>query len=149
MVTPATLDIADPLLGNLITQLNELLNQKKELQFSVNASNPQLILVNSKIENARNALIDNIESLIRNNTISMNEVDRQLEDAGKSLEKLPVTERKLINIQRRYNVNDQIYTYLLQKRAEAAIARASNVSDNKILDAARPESAAMTAPKSR
>ena len=65
------------------------------------------------------------------------------------MEKLPVTERKLINIQRRYNVNDQIYTYLLQKRAESAIARASNVSDNKILDLARPDNISLIAPKSK
>ena len=147
VVSPATMDISDPLLGNLITQLNTLLSQKQELQFTANASNPQLVLLESKIENTRDALIDNIENLIRNNVISMNETNRQLEDAGKSLEKLPVTERKLINIQRRYNVNDQIYTYLLQKRAESAIARASNVSDNKILDMARPGSITMISPK--
>ena len=149
VVTPATMDISDPLLGNLITQLNDLISQKLELQFSANSSNPQFILLDSKIKNARKALSDNIESLIRNNVISINEVDLQLTAAGKSLEKLPVTERKLINIQRRYNVNDQIYTYLLQKRAEAAIARASNVSDNKILDSARPDNTSLTAPKSK
>ena len=149
IVAPATMDISDPLLSGLITQLNDLLVQKEDLLFRVNSPNPQLSLLQSKIETTRKALLDNIESLIRNNTISMNEADRHLKEAGTSLEKLPVTERKLINIQRRYNVNDQIYTYLLQKRAEAAIAQASNVSDNKILDMARPENASLIAPKSK
>ena len=148
-VSPATMDISDPLLGNLITQLNELLSEKEELLYTANPSNPRFSMIDSRIENTRNALIDNINNLIRNNTISMNEVKRHLNSAENDLQKLPVTERKLINIQRRYNVNDEIYTYLLQKRAEAAIARASNVSDNKILDMARPENAALIAPKSR
>ena len=50
------------------------------------------------------------------------------------MRKLPGTERKLINIQRKFDINNTVYTYLLEKRAETGIARASNVSDNKIID---------------
>ncbi len=149
VVAPTTVDINDPLLANLIQQLNELISEKEELLFTVQRGNQRFEIIEAKIENTRSALVDNIEGLIENNTIAKNELQKQLLKAENDLQKLPVTERELISIEREYNVNDQIYTYLLQKRAEAAIARASNVADNKILDIARPENAGRTAPKSR
>jgi capsular exopolysaccharide synthesis family protein len=149
VVAPSTVSISDPLLGGLITQLNLLLGEKEELLFSVNEGNPQISIIDSKIETTREALLNNIENLINNNNISSEEINKQYKLAEKDLAQLPVTERMLINIQRQYKVNDQIYTYLLQKRAEAAIAKASNVADNKILDIARVESAGRIFPKTR
>ena len=49
---------------------------------------------------------------------------------------LPETERQMVTIQRKFDINNTVYTYLLEKRAEAGIAKASNVSDNKIIDKA-------------
>ena len=43
---------------------------------------------------------------------------------------------KKINIQRKYEVNNQFYTFLLERRAEAGIQRASAVSKVRILDEA-------------
>lgn len=149
VVTPGTVQIMDPLLTNLITQLNELMAEKAELLYSVQKGNPKMDMTESMIENARKVLLDNINELIHNNQIALDESVRKLKLADAELEKLPVTERQLIGIQRQYKVNDQIYTYLLQKRAEAAIAKASNVADNKILDRARLDNTAMIAPKSR
>jgi len=63
------------------------------------------------------------------------------------VQKLPGTERQMIDIQRKFTINDQIYTFLLEKRAEAGITRASNTSDHKILDIARPENAVIVKPK--
>jgi len=52
------------------------------------------------------------------------------------MKKLPATEREYINIQREFDLNNTVYTYLLEKRAEAGIARASAVSSNRIIDRA-------------
>ena len=149
VVAPATVEISDALLSSLITQLNSQLAEKTELLFSVQPENPKITLIDAKIEYTREALLDNINNLQKNNAISISETDRQIALSEKELDKLPATERMLIGIQRQYKVNDQIYTYLLQKRAEAAIAKASNVSDNKILDIAKVENAYPISPKSR
>jgi len=60
---------------------------------------------------------------------------------------LPQTEQELINIKRSFDLNNELYTFLLQKRAEAAIAMASNVPDAQVLDVARVETAIKVGPK--
>ena len=45
--------------------------------------------------------------------------------------------KEYLNIQRKFNLNENIYNYLLEKRAEASITKASNISDHKIIDMPR------------
>src|SRR5690606_13957585 len=52
-------------------------------------------------------------------------------------ERLPRNERELVKIQRRYDFSDNVYNYLLEKRAEAGIAIASNVVEKSVFDEAR------------
>jgi capsular exopolysaccharide synthesis family protein len=54
----------------------------------------------------------------------------------KMLQNLPQNERKLADLLRNYQVNEKIYSYLLEKRAATAIAKASIVSDNRVIDPA-------------
>jgi capsular exopolysaccharide synthesis family protein len=53
----------------------------------------------------------------------------------------------MVNIQRKFNLNDANFTYLLQKRSEAAIMLASNVPDYEILEPAREITSKIIKPK--
>ncbi len=148
VVAPSVVGIQDHLLNSLVAQLNELNLQRRNLSLSVVENSPQVSVLNSQIVNTRNALQENLTSLIEGNNIAVVELDERIQKIEKEVQKLPGTERQLINIQREFTINDQIYTFLLEKRAEAGITKASNTSDHKILDIARPENAARIKPKS-
>jgi capsular exopolysaccharide synthesis family protein len=53
----------------------------------------------------------------------------------------------MVGMQRKFNLNDNIYTYLLQKRSEAAISLASNYPDFEIIESARDITSRITSPK--
>jgi uncharacterized protein involved in exopolysaccharide biosynthesis len=55
----------------------------------------------------------------------------------------------MVSMQRQFNLTDQIYTLLLEKKAEAAIAMASNYPDYEILEPARDVTTSIIAPRSR
>lgn len=48
-------------------------------------------------------------------------------------DRLPDMETELQNIEREYNIQDAVYTFLLQKESETLIAKASNTADNDVL----------------
>jgi tyrosine-protein kinase Etk/Wzc len=60
---------------------------------------------------------------------------------------MPKTEMNMVSIQRKYTMADANYTYLLQKRSEAAITFASNLPDYEILEPARAITSQIVAPK--
>src|SRR6185436_4315756 len=55
----------------------------------------------------------------------------------RNVNELPRSERELVSIQRRFDFNDNVYNYLLEKRAEAGIAIASNTIEKTIVDRAK------------
>ncbi len=93
------------------------------------------------------ALSENITEGQRNIERLIAEADSRLADTEKEIMKLPSTERQMINIQRKYDLNNTVYTFLLEKRAEAGIAKASNVSDNRIIDNAGSYTTSRIRPK--
>jgi tyrosine-protein kinase Etk/Wzc len=76
-------------------------------------------------------------------------VDNRIRSIEYNISTLPGIERRLLGIQRNFDINNTIYTYLLEKRAEAGIARASNVSDNKPIDRADKYNIIKVKPKER
>ena len=64
----------------------------------------------------------------------MNEINEQIRTVNAQAAALPVTERQLLGIERKYKLNDELYTFLLEKRAEAQIQKASNMPDNELVD---------------
>jgi tyrosine-protein kinase Etk/Wzc len=147
VIVPSAMGIDDPVLGNLLSKLADLNVQKSVVQYSSKENNPALEMVNIEIKNNRSALIENIKNNINTTNLAKADIEKRISIIESTIQRIPVNERRLISIQRKFNLNDQIYTYLLQKRAESGIAKASNIPDNKILDVALPENALLISPK--
>ena len=56
-------------------------------------------------------------------TTQSGNLKKRITQVEAELNKLPGTERRLINIQRKFDLNNTVYNYLLEKKAEAGIAR--------------------------
>lgn len=144
---PSITGINDPLLNNLISQLNELYTEKQVLTYSATPDNPNLQIINMKIDQTVSSLVDNVNSLIESTKLELNELKKEIEKTDAEIQQLPGTERELINIQRKFDINNTVYSYLLQKRAEIGLTKAANISDIKIVDAARAENATLSFPR--
>ncbi len=148
VIAPSVVGVQDELLNDLVAQLNALNLERRNLSLSVVENSPQIKIINNQILNTRDALKENLNSLIEGNNISMDELDARISKSEIKIKKLPSTERQMMKIERDFSINDQIYTFLLEKRAEAGIDKASNTSDHKILDVAMPENSFKTKPNS-
>ncbi len=144
---PSITGIDDPLLKSLISQLNELYTEKQVLMYSATPDNPSLKIVNMKIDQTITSLVDNVNSLIESTKLEINEVKKEIEKTDQDIQQLPSTERELISIQRKFDVNNTVYSFLLQKRAEIGLTKAANISDIRIIDSARAENAKQSFPQ--
>lgn len=147
VVAPSSIGIDDPLLASLIQQLSKLGTEKSVLSISAKEKNPAWFVLEDKINSVKKELVENIKGLIANSQITLGELDRRIVVLEKSVNQLPDNERKLVNIQRKFNLNDNIYTYLLQKRAEAGISRAANMADCQVVEKAMARTATLVAPR--
>lgn len=146
---PSITGIDDPLLNSLISQLNHLYTEKQVLLYSATPDNPTLQIVNMKIGQTISSLVDNVNSLIESTKLELNEIKKEIDKTDGEIQQLPSTERELISIQRKFDVNNTIYSFLLQKKAEIGLTKAANVSDIRIIDEARAENTKQSFPKSK
>jgi len=140
---------ADPVLVSLIGELSDLQQKLKQVGFIVNKDTPAEKLMIDRIDQIRASITENVNNSINQTNNSLGDLSERINDVHVQMRKLPVTERRLVEIQRSFDLNNTVYTFLLEKRAEAGISKASTVSDNRTIDTADPYNALQIFPKTK
>lgn len=136
MIVPASIGIQDQLLNNLISELISAQAQRTMLIKNNQERNPLVQKLTIQIENTRKTISENIAAVRKTTDISLEEMNKRIQRIEAEIGRLPGTQRQLGGIERKYKLNDAIYNFLLEKRAEAKIAQASNLPDNIIIEPA-------------
>ncbi|HET6226394.1 MAG TPA: polysaccharide biosynthesis tyrosine autokinase [Bacteroidia bacterium] len=137
LLVPSSMGINDNVLSGILEEYLRLNSERNNLIQNKQTQSPYFNTLTIKINNQKNTLSENIKYLINTNNIQLNEVENRLRKENAQISALPSTERKLVGIERQYKLNDNIYTYMLEKKAEAQVAKASNLTENDILESAR------------
>jgi capsular exopolysaccharide synthesis family protein len=111
--------------------------QRSNLIKNNQEKNPLVQKLSIQIENIKKTISENISAASRTTGISIDEMNKRIKKTENEISRLPETQRQLGNIERKYRLNDAIYNYLLEKRAEAKITKASNLPDDIIIEPAK------------
>ncbi len=148
VVPPSAMNVSDPIINQLITTLLDLNAQRSTV---LAGSNPEKNIFLSQIDNRirlqKQTILENFTNNLNTLTLSLNELDYREDKLSREITQLPRTEMNMVSMERKFNLNDAIYTFLLQKRSEAAIALASNYPDYEITEPAREITSKVTSPK--
>lgn len=145
--SPSTLGIVEPTLGTMIKEHNSLVMERERLASLSGPKNPLLADLDRQIQNFRGSIINSISYLRSGYNAELKLISNREKELSQSLLAVPEVERNLIEISRDRNVREQLYYFLLQKRAESAIALAASVVDSRIVEVPRP--IGMVSPKSK
>ena len=143
LVAPSVVGIQDASLNAMVLKLSDLYNQRQRMSFSVSDNNPKLINIDKELAQTRSLIDENLRNLIDNATKTINSLKNREAVISSQMNKLPHKEQQMINLQRHFDMTSEIYTFLLQKRAELNISLASSMPDVQIIDNARPETATL------
>ena len=147
LAAPSTMGINDVLLNQLARDLVTLAQTKATKLLTQTEQHPEIVKLNEQIITTKKALLENVNNIVENAQMSLKEVDRRIAVLEGESRRLPDKQQQLINYQRNFKFNEDTYKYLMQRRAEAQILKASNTPDNEILDEARMERVARISPK--
>ena len=133
VIAPTTMGVNEPMLMSLVQQLNDLRIQRGELT----EKNVYYAIYTKDIENVKQAIEEVVTSMRASLEIEKSDLKNRYAEVEKSIKQLPQKELQMVAIERNYRIDDNYYTFFLQKRAEAEIQKASNTPDNSIMDKAR------------
>ena len=148
-VSPATIGIANLGIDEIIDKLNGFSLEREKLLLTLSSNSIQVVKLEQTISSTKKFLNEKLEELKQFNIVQLSEITRKISEHEEQIKLLPITEREFVNIERKYNVHEKFYTYLMEKRIEAGIAMASNTPDSFIIDHARSDMAAAVKPNRR
>lgn len=144
---PSTANITDPIMNKLMTDLIAM-NSEKSTISTTNANNIFLTQIENKIKTQKQYIIENATNNLNTLNLTLNELRYKSDKLSNTIANLPRQEMNMVNIQRKYNLNNTIVTYLLQKRSESAITLSSTYPDYEVLEQAREITSKIIKPKS-
>ena len=139
--------VEDPATTGLIQQLSDLNSQRSALTVNASEINPVVKVIDEKIGTTKELLIQNLNSLVDASSNALRDADQRLGAVRGELSRIPENERKLGTLTTTSTFNEKNYSYLVEKRNEAAIALATNSTDKKIVDSAKQNGTGPSAPK--
>ena len=137
LAPPSAANVVDPIMNTLVLELLSLNAQRSTILSNNAEKNLFLGQIENKIKLQKQAIIENVKNNLNTLNLTQNELAYRSNKLSNAISRLPRTELNMVSMQRQFNLTDAIYTFMLQKRSEAAIAMASNYPDYEILEPAR------------
>ncbi len=141
LMPPGFVGIDDPGLQSLMDKLLEAIDEKNKASLIIKDEEriPMMKNINIRIQELRNSIYQYIQQSLKYTNKTQQELEKQRQSLYIQLLKFPAAQREFMQVNRKFEINNKIYTFLMQRRMEAGITLASSRPDAEILDRARPE----------
>lgn len=147
LAAPSSMGVEDKVLSELISKF--ILKSAERNNLLNNSSKQSIFLggIEREIQNLLKTILENVSYNLSTTQISINEINNRSASMSAQIAQLPQTERELFGIKRKFNLTDAIYTFMLEKLAEAQISKAAHTPDCEIIDPARYITVSPISPK--
>ena len=149
IMMPSTVGLSLPLFSDLVLKLSTVTLEKEDLIANSSRQNPYIQTLEEQMINMKAALLENMRSIIQTTNIKIEDVDKRLADKDAEFATLPGIEREYLTIERKYNVFNNLYDFLLRRKSEVEIQRAANTPDHEIVDYAGDTGVAIVSTSSK
>ena len=127
-------DIMSETLNAMITDYKKAQTKRRTMLVELTEIHPDILKLNEEIYNLRKNIQETIKQSIRAVKQKKVFLGKSIDKAKTSFQRLPQQERELGVLTRSSAVNERIYSFLLQRRAETAILHSSTLSKARVID---------------
>lgn len=134
---PSVAGISESSIVSGVGKIVAMAEERSKLRHSFKDDAPIFQDIDRQINAVKNVLLENIRS---SNSLKNKELNKIKQDIARyegEIRKLPKEQQDLLNIERRYNLSQNTYNLFLEKRSEAGLVKAANVSDVIVIDPAK------------
>lgn len=145
---PSVAGIEDPNILSNVSSLIGLSVRRSEIAYSVKGDK-MFSAIDNEISSLKKVLLENINAAKMAIQFESSQVKNKISQAEFKIAQLPDEKQEYIKIMRKYNLSDNIYQAYLQKRSEAQIVKAANLSDIQFVDPAKDIGGGFIGPKTQ
>lgn len=132
-VLPANSGIESTSVAAQIAAYNENVTKRNTLIANSGANNPMVVELDQTLAATRRAIISSLDNVIANLNNRLQEIKGVESATNRQISNSPNQAKYLLSVERQQKVKEQLYVFLLQKRAETQMTKAYN-SRTKLLN---------------
>lgn len=143
---PSVAGIDDPNILNNVSNLIALSVRRSEMAFSVK-SEVMFENIDNEISAIKRVLLENINAAKSSIQYESSQVKSKINQTESRIMQLPEDSQDYLKIMRKYNLSNSVIDAFLQKRNEAQIVKAANLSDIQFIDPAKDIGGGLIGPR--
>ena len=143
---PTVAGIEEPNININVSKLINLSIQRSELAYSIKGE-IYYERIDNEISSVKKVLLENVNSYKNALQYDLNLANQKIGKVEGEISQLPESKQEWLKLSRKYNLSDNIYNTFLQKRSEASIVKAANLSDIVFIDPAKDVGGGLLGPK--
>lgn len=126
-----------PTITDLVQRVHELTTRRDELLEEFTQNHPRVISLNRSIKRVKNSIKEIAKGILEEHLNAKNRYEKELLSYKEKLKKYPIIEKYLVRHKRIFDVNDNIYNYLLRKQSELNVQKLSTTKNTRVIDYAK------------
>jgi uncharacterized protein involved in exopolysaccharide biosynthesis len=123
----------DLLSTEIIKKIKQLQSDKRDLKLQYTDKDPRVMIIDKKIEDLTSYLIESITNTRKNLESKYNNLLKDIEKVEAVFVEVPEKEKMLTVLNREFNIYQQSYNFLNEKKIEAEIAKAAKIAFHRII----------------
>jgi polysaccharide biosynthesis transport protein len=143
---PTVAGIEDPNIVTNVSKLIALSTQRSEMAYAVK-SDKIFQDFDNQMGAIKSVLLENITSAKASLQYDLAMVNNKIYETESTIKKLPEDQQEFLKIKRKYDLNDNVIETFLEKKSEANIVKAANLSDIHFIDPAKDVGGGLIGPK--
>ena len=137
VTTISAANVNAPALSNLIEAYNRDVADLAQRRLTERQQSAPTLALNRKVQTAKTQILQMAADIRRSTQLELDQVNGRIGQLNYQLSQLPKDSRQVAIANRKFEVNSEMNTYLMEKRYEAEIAVNSDQVDKFIVDDAR------------
>lgn len=124
-------------LQNMINKVLELKQRRHNFLMDVTPQDSRIVRIDNELNGLTMNINQYISDLKKMLLVKKTDFYTQISALEKVLKNIPKSKREMLGIERKLTVNENLYNFLLEKRASTIIARAGIVPETNVVEKAR------------
>lgn len=131
---PSNIGLTSGNVNELVTSYNEMVLNRKNLLGGATTKNPLIIQISGQLNDLRSNIITSINNYILSIDTSLEKVKDLKNIRSDEVSKIPGLEASLLGFERRLQIAEMVYMFLLEKREDASISYESTVPNTRVIN---------------
>ena len=127
----------DQVLVNMVGQLNELQAQRRQMLLNYSPESSQVKNLDAEIASLQNRIVQSAQVQQQKNQQAIQVINSEIAKINSRLGNMPTAEKDLISLTSDVQVNQNMYSMLLNKKLESSITKAGVLPSFSVLDMPR------------